>query len=53
MGKRADAVIWDMSGIRPTGLWRCTALMLAGPLQVRDLIVEGRWVVKAIRTVTA
>jgi cytosine/adenosine deaminase-related metal-dependent hydrolase len=46
-GKRADLAIWDVSGIAAAGAWDpVAALVLAGPFQVRDLIVEGRQVVR-------
>ncbi len=44
-GKRADIAIWDVSGIESAGSWDPVALLLAGPMQVRDLFVEGRQVV--------
>ncbi len=47
IGKRADLAIWDMSGIEAAGSWDPVAsLILCGPTRVRDLIVEGRIVVK-------
>ena len=44
-GKRADLAIWDTSGIEMAGSWDPAALLLAGPSQVRDLMVEGRMIV--------
>ncbi len=44
-GYRADIAIWDMSQVEAAGSWDSAALVLAGPTQVRDLIVEGRRVV--------
>ncbi len=45
-GKRADIAIWDVSGLEAAGAWDpVAALLLCGPLQVRDLLVEGRRVV--------
>jgi cytosine/adenosine deaminase-related metal-dependent hydrolase len=45
-GKRADLAIWDASGPEVAGAWDpVAALVLCGPHQVRDLIVEGRRVV--------
>ena len=44
-GKRADIAVWDMSGIEAAGSWDAVALVLAGPMRVRDLFVEGRRVV--------
>ncbi len=52
-GKRADIAIWDMSGIEAAGNWDpVAALMLCGPLRVRDLFVEGRAVVTGGRMQT-
>ncbi|MBI1218238.1 MAG: 8-oxoguanine deaminase [Rhodobacteraceae bacterium] len=45
-GKRADIAIWDVSGIESAGSWDPVALLLAGPMKVRDLLVEGRRVVR-------
>jgi len=45
-GKRADIAIWDVSGLEAAGAWDpVAALLLCGPLQVRDLLVEGNRVV--------
>jgi cytosine/adenosine deaminase-related metal-dependent hydrolase len=50
VGKRADIAIWDMSGIAAAGSWDpVAALVLSGPHQVRDLLVEGRDVVRGFR----
>jgi cytosine/adenosine deaminase-related metal-dependent hydrolase len=47
-GKRADVAVWDLSGIEAAGAWDpVAALVLCGPLRVRDLWVEGRRVVDA------
>ena len=46
VGKRADLAIWDVSGIESAGSWDPAALLLAGPTAVRDLIVEGRQIVR-------
>jgi cytosine/adenosine deaminase-related metal-dependent hydrolase len=47
-GKRADIAIWDVSGIEAAGAWDpVAALVLCGPFNVRDLIVEGRRVVQS------
>ncbi|MDE3080065.1 MAG: 8-oxoguanine deaminase [Paracoccaceae bacterium] len=51
-GKRADLAIWDVSGIESAGSWDPAALLLAGPTRVRDLIVEGRPVVRDGQIVT-
>ncbi len=45
-GYRADLAIWDVSGLESAGNWDPAALLLAGPTRVRDLIVEGRPVVR-------
>ncbi len=46
VGKRADLALWDMRGIEAAGSWDPVALLLAGPMQVRHLFVEGREVVR-------
>lgn len=46
VGKRADIALWDVSGIESAGSWDPAALLLAGPMQVRDLFVEGRQIVR-------
>ncbi|MGR3572941.1 8-oxoguanine deaminase [Brevirhabdus sp.] len=51
-GYRADLAIWDVSGIAAAGSWDRIALLLAGPTQVRDLLVEGRQVVRDGQLVT-
>ncbi|GLQ35209.1 8-oxoguanine deaminase [Amylibacter marinus] len=44
--KRADIAIWDVSGMAAAGAWDpVAALVLNGPFNVRDLLVEGRPVV--------
>ena len=46
-GKRADIAIWDLSGLGAAGAWDpVVALVLCGPFSVRDLLVEGRPVVR-------
>ena len=45
-GKRADLAIWDVAGIESAGSWDPAALVLAGPTTVRDLLVEGRKIVR-------
>jgi len=45
VGKRADIAIWDVGGLASAGSWDPAALLLAGPTVVRDLMVEGRFVV--------
>jgi cytosine/adenosine deaminase-related metal-dependent hydrolase len=52
VGKRADIAIWDVSGIEAAGSWDPVAFLLAGPVRVRDLIVEGREVVRGGAMVT-
>ncbi|MCA8880154.1 MAG: 8-oxoguanine deaminase [Rhodobacteraceae bacterium] len=51
-GFRADLAIWDVSGVETAGSWDPAALLLAGPTRVRDLIVEGRPVVRDGRLTT-
>ncbi|NRB05404.1 MAG: 8-oxoguanine deaminase [Rhodobacteraceae bacterium] len=46
VGKRADIAIWDMSGVEAAGSWDAAALLLAGPTTVKDLLVNGRQVVR-------
>lgn len=52
VGARADIAIWDVSGIESVGSWDPAALLLAGPTTVRDLLVEGRSVVRGGQVVT-
>ena len=51
-GKRADIAIWDITCVESAGSWDPAALLLAGPSKVRDLIVEGRQVVRDGRLIT-
>ena len=52
-GKRADIAIWDVSGLAAAGAWDpVAALVLCGPFAVRDLLVEGRPVVRGGALVT-
>lgn len=52
-GLRADIAVWDLSGVEAAGAWDpVAALVLCGPLRVRDLIVEGRRVVAEGRLAT-
>ncbi|MEM9270611.1 MAG: amidohydrolase family protein, partial [Pseudomonadota bacterium] len=45
-GKRADLAIWAMDGLASAGSWDpVAALVLTGPHQARDVMVEGRWIV--------
>lgn len=46
-GFRADIAIWDLGDLAGAGLWDPAALLLSGPPRVRDLLVEGKLVVKA------
>ncbi|MEQ8898118.1 MAG: 8-oxoguanine deaminase [Roseovarius sp.] len=52
VGKRADIALWDVSGVESAGSWDPAALLLAGPVKVRDLFVEGRDVVRDGQVVT-
>ncbi len=53
VGRRADVAIWDMTRIEAAGAWDpVAALVLCGPHPVRDLLVEGRPVVRDGRLVT-
>ncbi|KMW56338.1 Guanine deaminase [Candidatus Rhodobacter oscarellae] len=52
VGKRADIAIWDVSGIEAAGSWDAVALALAGPTRARDLLVEGRQIVRDGHMVT-
>ncbi|MEC3862274.1 8-oxoguanine deaminase [Mesobacterium sp. TK19101] len=45
VGKRADIAIWDVTGVESAGSWDPAALLLAGPMRVKHLFVEGRAVV--------
>lgn len=46
-GMRADLAVWDVAGIEAAGAWdSVAALVLSGPTRVRDLIVEGRAVIR-------
>ncbi|MEP2784316.1 MAG: 8-oxoguanine deaminase [Pseudoruegeria sp.] len=45
VGKRADIAVWDVSGLEAAGSWDPVALLLSGPMKVRDLFVEGRRIV--------
>ncbi|WP_232332799.1 8-oxoguanine deaminase [Novosphingobium aquimarinum] len=53
-GKRADFAIWSMTEPGPSGAWDPVAgLLLAPPSAARDVMVEGRWVVRDGSLVTA
>jgi len=45
-GKRADIAVWDTRGVECAGSWDPGALLLAGPVHVKHLFVEGRQVVR-------
>jgi len=46
-GKRADLVIWPLNEPGPSGAWDPVAsLLLSPPTTARDVMVEGRWVVR-------
>jgi len=45
-GYRADIAIWDVTGVESAGSWDPAALLLVGPTRVRDLIVEGRQIIR-------
>jgi cytosine/adenosine deaminase-related metal-dependent hydrolase len=51
-GKRADLAIWDVSGLEAAGSWDRIALLLAGPMRVRHLFVEGCEIVRDGQIVT-
>ncbi|MBO9446612.1 8-oxoguanine deaminase [Ruegeria sp. R14_0] len=46
-GKRADIAMWDTRSIESAGSWDPAALLLAGPMKVKHLFVEGRQIVRA------
>ncbi|MFV2051916.1 8-oxoguanine deaminase [Aliiroseovarius sp. YM-037] len=52
VGKRADIAMWDMRGAEAAGNWDKAALLLAGPMKVKNLYVEGRKVVQDGHIVT-
>lgn len=52
VGKRADVAIWDVTGVESAGSWDPAALLLAGPVRVRDLLVEGRQIIRDGRIIT-
>lgn len=48
IGKRGDIAVWDMNGLEAAGNWDpVAALVLCGQFGVRDLVVEGRSVVRS------
>ncbi len=52
VGKRADIAIWDVSGVHSAGSWDPAAILLAGPVTVKHLLVEGRQIVADGRVVS-
>ncbi|MFO8125377.1 8-oxoguanine deaminase [Yoonia sp.] len=52
IGKRADIAIWDAATVENAGSWDPAALLLAGPMKVDALFVEGRQIVSDGRMVT-
>lgn len=52
VGKRADIAIWDVTGLAAAGAWDpVAALVLNGPFNVRDLLVDGKPIVNDGRLV--
>lgn len=45
VGKRGDIAVWDVSGVESAGSWDPAAILLAGPMRVKHLLVEGRQIV--------
>lgn len=52
VGKRADLAVWDVTGVESSGSWDPAAFLLAGPTQVKHLLVEGREIVRDGQIVT-
>lgn len=52
IGKRADLAVWDGQAIENAGSWDPAALLLAGPMKVDALFVEGRQIVAEGRVTT-
>lgn len=52
VGKRADIAIWDAATVENAGSWDPAAILLAGPMKVDSLFVEGRQVVSEGQMVT-
>lgn len=44
--KRADIAVWDTHGIESAGSWDKAALLLAGPMKAKHVLVEGRQIVR-------
>ena len=52
VGKRADIAVWNATAIENAGSWDPVALLLAGPMKVDALFVEGRQIVAEGRMTT-
>jgi cytosine/adenosine deaminase-related metal-dependent hydrolase len=53
-GKRADIAIWNVGGLEAAGSWDpVAALILCGPHRARDVIVDGKPVVRDFNLITA
>jgi len=53
IGKRADFAVYDATAPAMSGSWdKLAALVLAGPMQARHTVVEGRFVVRDGQVVT-
>ncbi len=52
VGKRADLALWDVSGLESAGSWDPAALLLAGPVKARHVLVDGKQVVRDWKLVT-
>lgn len=47
VGKRADLVFWRKDELSDAGSWDAiAALVFCGSRQVKDVMIEGRWVVQ-------
>ena len=46
VGKRADIALWDTNRLENAGSWDPAALLLAGPMRVKHLTVQGRVIVE-------
>ena len=42
----ARQAIWDVSGLESAGSWDPAALLLAGPMTVKHLFVEGQQIIR-------
>lgn len=52
VGKCADIAVWDLGDLASAGNWDPVAILLAGPVQARDLFVNGKHVVQDGRLAT-